>query len=42
MSATDMYDNLNKIDSVENIRLGHLNLQKIRMTPLHFCLLTQT
>ena len=32
-------DNLSRINSEENLRLGHLNLQKVEMTPPHFCLL---
>ena len=36
--TTDTYDSLNKINSIENIRQEHLNLKKVKMTPLHFCL----
>ena len=38
--ATDTYDSLSRINSLEDIALAkeHLNLQKVRMVPPHFCL----
>ena len=38
--ATDTYDGLNRINSLEDIVVAreHLNLQKVRMVPPHFCL----
>ena len=36
--TTDTYDSFNKINSIENTRQEHLNLQKVRMMPPHFCL----
>ena len=38
--ATNTHDNLNSIHSEDNLRPGHLNLQKVGMTPLHFYLST--
>ena len=38
--ATDTYDNLIRTNSDDAI-VDHLNLWKVRMAPLHFCLLTQ-
>ena len=36
--ATDTYDSLNHVSPLEEIRLEHLNLKKVRMVPLHICL----
>ena len=36
--VANSHDNLKKISSEEDLRLGHLNLQKVRITPPHFCL----
>ena len=36
--ATDTYDSLNQVSSMKEISTEHLNLQKVRMVPLHFCL----
>ena len=35
--AADTYDNLIRTNSHDTI-VDHLNLQKVRMTPQHFCL----
>ena len=34
--VANAHDNLNKISSEEDLRLGHLNLLKVRMTPISF------
>ena len=34
--STNTHDSLNTINSLENLRQYHLNLQKMRMTPPHF------
>ena len=36
--ATDIYTNLNRINSVVETIVDHLNLWKVRMNPPHFCL----
>ena len=36
--ATDTYDSLNYISSLDEVRPEHLNLWKVRVAPPHFCL----
>ena len=36
--ATDTYDSLNKINSIDEMAMDHLNLSKVRMAPPHFFL----
>ena len=36
--ATDTYDSLNHVGSLEGIKSEHLKLWKVRMVPQHFCL----
>ena len=36
--ATDTHDSLNKINSIEDVRQGHLNMYKLGMTPPQFYL----
>ena len=36
--ATDTYDSLNQVGSLEEIKSENLNLQRVRMVPPYFCL----
>ena len=36
--TTDIYDNLNRINSADETIVYHLNVNKVRMAPPHFCL----
>ena len=36
--AMDIYESLNRVGTIDEIAKGHLNLKKVRMIPLHFCL----
>ena len=36
--ATDTYDNLSRINSVDETIVDHLNVKKVGITPPHFCL----
>ena len=36
--ATDTYDSLNQVGSINETAADHLHLWKVRMAPPHFCL----